>query len=135
MNESLIDEIGFDKYNLLNKYSLTCNDDMIWEFNHSKYYTTKYFSHKFVKKHSTLALLFNIHKLCYAKIKYFESNLHKYDFYKYDIIDGFKQCDWYDMSFLFHKASGIFIDIRNLYDIKSVDEFREFCNYLESFEK
>ena len=30
MNESLIDEIGFDKYNLLNKYSLTCNDDMIW---------------------------------------------------------------------------------------------------------
>lgn len=134
MNKDLINEIGLEKYNLLDKYSLTINNDMIWEFKHSKYYTTKYFSHNFVKKHSPLALLFNIHKLCYAKIKYFEANIFKYDFYKYDFLDGFKKCDLYDMSFLMHKSSGIFIDIRSLYDIKNANEFKRFCDYLESFE-
>lgn len=134
MKAKLVDEIGLEKYNLLKKYSLTCNNDMVWEFKHSKYYTTKYFSHKFVKKHSSLAILFNIHKLCYAKIKYFESNISKYDFFKYDTKLGFKKCEIYDMAFLKHKPSGTLIDIRNLYDIKSIDEFKSLCTYLESFE-
>lgn len=127
-------ELGLDKRNLLDKYSLSCNDDMIWEFKHTKYHTTKYFSHKFAKKQSTLALLFNIHKLCYAKIKYFEYNIEKYDFYKYDFINGFEKCELYDMGFLFHKPSGIIIDIRNLCEIKNINEFKSFCTYLENFE-
>ncbi|MDL0266687.1 hypothetical protein QQO55_14115, partial [Clostridioides difficile] len=69
-----IQDLTLDKRNLIKKYSLTLNEDLIWEFKHSKYHTIKYFTHKFAVKESVLALLFNIHKLCYAKIKYFESN-------------------------------------------------------------
>ena len=123
-----------EKYKLIEKYSLSLNDDLIWEFKHDKYHTVKFFSHKFATKHSTLALLFNIHRLCYAKIKYFESNFEKYVSYKYDFKQGFKQCELYDMEFMLHKPSNIMIDIRNLQDIKDISEFREFCKYLESYE-
>lgn len=134
MYSTLRNELSSDKCKLLDKYSLTCGDDMFWEFKHSKYHTTKYFSHKFAKKQTTLALLFNIHKLCYAKIKYFEKNIDKYDFYKYDFKDGFKICEIYNMMFLLHKPSNTMIDLRNLSDIKSIKEFKDFCAYLESFE-
>lgn len=59
-DEILKNELSLDKRKLLNKYNLTCSEDYIWEFRHSKYHTVKYFSHKFAKKHSTLALVFYI---------------------------------------------------------------------------
>ena len=79
----LKNDLSLDKRKLLDKYNLTCSEDYIWEFRHSKYHTVKYFSHKFAKNHSTLALVFYINRLCYAKIKYFEENLYKYESYKY----------------------------------------------------
>lgn len=127
-------ELSIDKINLIDKYSLTCSDNLIWQFNHDKYPTVNYFSHKFAKKHSTLALLFYINRLCYAKIKYFENNINKFEPYKYDFENGFVKCEIYDMGFLLHKPSNNIIDIRNLKEIKSIDEFRSFCSYLESFE-
>ena len=128
-DEILKNELSLDKRKLLNKYNLTCSEDYIWEFRHSKYHTVKYFSHKFAKKHSTLALVFYINRLCYAKIKYFEENFYKYESYKY-----FSKCDIYDMEFLFHKPSKNFIDIRSLREIRSIEEFRQFCSKLEEFE-
>lgn len=127
-------ELSIDKQKLINKYALTCNDDFVWEFRHDKYHTVKYFSHKFAKKHSTLALLFYINRLCYAKIKYFESNFDKFLPYKYVFEEGFLECEIYDMDFLFHKPSNNMIDIRSLKDIKSIDDFKIYCAYLESFE-
>ena len=79
MEYNYIKDLSIDKQKLLKKYSLSLNDDLIWEFNHKKYYKVKYFTHKFALKHSTLSLLFHIYKLCYAKIKYFEDNLEKYE--------------------------------------------------------
>ncbi|EQG97198.1 hypothetical protein QKI_1926 [Clostridioides difficile DA00189] len=38
------------------------------------------------------------------------------------------------MNFMFHKYSNIMIDLRNLQEIKTIEEFRLFCDYLESFE-
>lgn len=131
----LKEELSIDKINLIDKYSLTCSDNLIWQFKHDKYSTVNYFSHKFAKKHSVLALLFYINRLCYAKIKYFENNIHKFEPYKYDFEKGFIKCEIYDMGFFLHKPSNNFIDIRNLRDIKSIDEFRLFCSYLESFDK
>ncbi|MEG1409477.1 MAG: hypothetical protein RSD36_06500 [Terrisporobacter sp.] len=93
---------------------------MIWEFKHDKYHTVKYFSHKFAQKQSELALLFYINRLCYAKIKYFDKNIDKYEPYKY--------------VFLMHKPSRSMIDIRKLKDIKNINEFKEFCSVLESLE-
>ena len=133
-DEILKNELSLDKRKLLNKYNLTCSEDYIWEFRHSKYHTVKYFSHKFAKKHSTLALVFYINRLCYAKIKYFEENFYKYESYKYIFNNGFSKFDIYDMEFLFHKPSKNFIDIRSLREIRSIEEFRQFCSKLEEFE-
>lgn len=133
-DEILKNELSLDKRKLLNKYKLTCSEDYIWEFRHSKYHTVKYFSHKFAKKHSTLALVFYINRLCYAKIKYFEENFYKYESYKYIFKNGFSKCDIYDIEFLFHKPSKNFIDIRSLREIRSIEEFRQFCSKLEEFE-
>ena len=133
-DEILKNELSLDKRKLLNKYNLTCSEDYIWEFRHSKYHTVKYFSHKFAKKHSTLALVFYINRLCYAKIKYSEENFYKYESYKYIFKNGFSKCDIYDIEFLFHKPSKNFIDIRSLREIRSIEEFRQFCSKLEEFE-
>ena len=133
-NNILKNELSLDKIKLLDKYNLTCSKDYIWELRHSKYHTVKYFSHKFAKKHSTLALVFYINRLCYAKIKYFEENFYKYETYKYRFQIGFCKCDTYDMEFLLHKPSGNFIDIRSLKEIKNIEEFRSFCKTLEELE-
>ena len=133
-DEILKNELSLDKRKLLEKYNLTCSKDYVWEFKHNKYHTVKYFSHKFAKKHSTLALVFYINRLCYAKIKYFEENFYKYESYKYIFNKGFIKCEIYDMEFLFHKSSKRFIDIRSLREIKSVDVFKSFCNELEKSE-
>ncbi len=53
-----INDLNKDKQNLINKYSLVLNDDLIWEFNHTKYFKVKYFSHKFAIKHSTSPFYF-----------------------------------------------------------------------------
>ena len=84
-----------------------------------------------LEKHSTLALVFYINRLCYAKIKYFEENFYKYEPYKYIFEKGFSKCEMYDMEFLFHKPSEEFIDIRSLREIKSIEDFRKFCSKLE----
>ena len=133
-DEILKSELDIDKRKLLDKYSLTCSDDYIWEFRHSKYHTVRYFSHKFAKKHSVIALLFYINRLCYAKIKYFEANFYKYEPYKYIFNKWFSKCPIYDMEFLFHKPSGKFIDIRNLREINRIEDFRAFCRELEKLE-
>lgn len=135
MQKKIITPLTAEKYSLIKKYNLSLNDDLIWECRHNKYHTTKYFSHKFATKHSTLALLFYIHKLCYGKIKYFETNFDKYLPYKYNFKKGFYQCSLYDMEFMLHKPSNILIDIRNLKEIHSMNEFKNFCTYLETFEK
>ena len=59
-DETLKRQLSADKVKLIEKYSLTCSEDMIWEFKHDKYHTVKYFSHKFAKKESVIALLFYI---------------------------------------------------------------------------
>lgn len=135
MNQKEITPLTQDKYNLIKKYNLTLNENLIWICKHDKYHTTLYFSHKFATKHSTLAILFYIHKLCYGKIKYFEANFDKYEPYKYNFIKGFCKCPLYDMEFMLHKPSNIMIDIRNLKEIHNMDEFKLFYSYLESFEK
>ncbi len=134
MNRDLLkEELDLEKQKLIEKYNLKCSEDLIWEYRHNKYHTVKYFSHKFAKKHSTLALVFYINRLCYGKIKYFEENIYKFKSYKYEFKTGFKRCETYDMEFLLHIPSRK-IDIRDLKNIKNMDEFRVFCRELEALE-
>ncbi|MGL5347251.1 MAG: hypothetical protein ACRDA3_07860 [Peptostreptococcaceae bacterium] len=128
-------ELCLDKQKVIEKYRLSCSNDYVWELKHDKYHTIKYFTHRFAKKHSALALVFYINRLCYAKIKYFEKNIDKYDFYKYTFEYGFIKCEVCEMDFLLHKASDKMIDLRFLKDIKSISEFNLFCDKLERYEK
>ena len=125
-----------EKLKVINEYRLYLNSNLNWEYRHpkNKYQTVEYFSQKFASKHTALAMVFQIHKLCFAKIKYFEKNIEKYEPYKYELLKGFCKCDMYDMEFLKHKPSNSMIDIRSLRNIKNIDEFKEFCLKLESLE-
>ena len=38
-DETLKRQLSVDKVKLIEKYSLTCSEDMIWEFKHDKYHT------------------------------------------------------------------------------------------------
>ena len=85
-------------------------------------------------KPMALASAISVKRFLYAKIKYFEKNIEKYEPYKYELLKGFCKCDMYDMEFLKHKPSNSMIDIRSLRNIKNIDEFKEFCLKLESLE-
>ena len=63
-----------------------------------------------------------------------EDNIEKYEPFKYNYKEGFVRCELYDMEFMMHKFSKIMIDIRNLNEIKNIQDFKNFCKYLESFE-
>lgn len=131
-SEFLSKELDIDKCNVINKYQLTCNENLYWVKIDSKYPSITYFSHKFVKKSSALAMIFSIYKLCFAKIKYFEKNWDEFEPYKYDWRVGFKKCELYDMEFIRHKHTEIIIDLRNLAQIKKIEDFKKMCAYLEN---
>ena len=73
-------------------------------------------------------------ELSNQKIKYFDKNIDKYEPHKYIFLKGFCKCEMYDMEFLKHKPSGKMIDIRNLKEIKNIEEFKSFCSLIESLE-
>lgn len=54
--------------------------------------------------------------------------------YKYDYKKGFIECELFDMEFMLNIPSNIIIDLRNLQEIKSINEFHDFSRYLESYE-
>lgn len=130
----LKEELGEEKSKLINKYGLTCNENLYWQRVKDKYPTQEYFSHKFAKKASTLGIIFQIYRLCYAKVKYFEKNWDDYCACVYHFKRGFIKTDIYNMEFIKHRSTGIIIDLRNLSNINKIEEFIKLCRYLESRE-
>ena len=130
--ESKLDE---QKLKVIQKYRLHLNSSSNWEYRHpkNKYQPIEYFSQKFVERHTALAMVFQIHKLCFAKIKYFESNLNDFIPYSYSFKDGFSECEIYKVQFLYHKYSKYMIGICDLQNIKDIKEFNDFCKHLDSF--
>lgn len=123
------------KKKVIQEYRLHLNSNCNWEYIHpkGKYQPIEYFSQKFVEKHSALAMVFQIHKLCFAKIKYFENNVDDFIPYSYSFKSGFERCEMHKVQFLYHIYSHYMIGIAELQDIKDIDEFKKLCNYLESF--
>lgn len=124
-----------EKLKVINEYRLYLNSNLNWEYRHpkNKYQPVEYFSQKFASKHTALAMVFQIHKLCFAKIKYFENHLDDFIPYSYSYKDGFKKCEMYKVQFLYHKYSKYMIGITDLQQIKDIEEFEKFCRHLESF--
>jgi hypothetical protein len=128
----LRNHLGEDKCKVIDKYELVSNNKLYWQKVQEKYPTQEYFSHKLAYKSSVLGLIFHIHRLCYAKVKYFEDNWTYYQPCKYYWNkNGFVDCEMYDMEAIRQKDTGIVIDLRDLGRIKWLYEFHDLCNKLE----
>ena len=53
----------------------------------------------------------------------------------YDVDNGFRNTELWNMEFLKHKASDKIIDLRFLQKIREIDTFRDLCKKLEEFEE
>ena len=133
-DKCLKEELGEEKSKVLDKYCLICNENLYWQRVKDKYPTQEYFSHKFAKKASALGMIFQVYRLCYAKVKYFEKNWDDYCACVYHWKKGFIETDIYNMEFIKHRSTGIVIDLRNLCNINKIEEFIKLCSYLESRE-
>lgn len=124
--------LGDEKCKVLDKYGLRSNRRLYWERTQEKYPTQEYFSFKLAEKSTVLGMIFHIHRLCFAKVKYFENNWHDYKPCKYIWTEGgFVDCDIHDMEAIKQKATGLVIDLRDLTRIKWLHEFKAMCSELE----
>lgn len=125
-------ELPQEKVKLLEKYKLTCNENLYWERVQEKYRTQEIFSHRLVRRCSTLAIIMHMYRLCIAKINYFERNWKYYYPCKYNWKTGsFEECELYDMECIGQVYTNIVIDLRNLSAINDIEIFREMCKELE----
>ena len=64
------------------------------------------FTEHYVAQHDVLAMLFRANKLCLAKLKYFRTNIDKFEPFKYHYEKGFVPAELWDAEFFRHSASG-----------------------------
>lgn len=132
MEMKLRNELSEEKQKYIDKYFLKLNTRRKWVTTMNNISERVYFSHNFILKNNILEIVFRKYHLCFAKIKYFRSNLDKYLFYKYDTKKGFIQTELWDSEFFFHKKSEKFIDLRYLQQITKIEIFNEFIDWLEN---
>ena len=122
------------------KHCLIVKLGLVWE--NGRWFSMKenthpalIFTEHYVAHHDVLAMLFRANKLCLAKLKYFRTNLDKFEPFKHHYENGFVPVELWDAEFFRHKASGFFIDFRFLQSITIYDDFVVFCRQLECHEK
>lgn len=126
------DRLGEEKCKVLDKYGLSSNSRLYWERIQEKYPTQEYFSYKLAEKSTVLGMIFHIHRLCFAKVKYFENNWDDFEPVKYFWTEGgHLRCEEYDMEAIRQKATGIVIDLRDLARIKWLHEFKAMTDTLQ----
>ncbi len=126
------ERLGREKCKVLDKYGLSSNSRLYWERIQEKYPTQEYFSYKLAEKSTVLGMIFHIHRLCFAKVKYFENNWEDFEPVKYFWTKGgHLRCEEFDMEAIRQKATGIVIDLRDLARIKWLHEFKSMCEELE----
>lgn len=133
-DKTLKDSLDINKVNLINRHGLICNSNLRWISKKENSHEQIFFTHAFAVKSDILGLVFRINKLCFAKIKYFRSHIDNFEPFIYKPETGFEKTDLWDSDFLKHKASGLIIDYRFLQRITKIEDFRNFCKHLESFE-
>ena len=129
--EKYMMELNADKTNFIKKYNLKLSDNMCWYSDKNNSIARIYFKHSFLVSNGMLEILFRKYQLCFAKIKYFRSNLQKYSFYKYDPFHHFIETELWDAEFFKHNKSGCFIDLRFLSQITEIEVFEQFIKSLE----
>lgn len=122
-----------DKEKIILKYGLVKEGDG-WYQKAENSHKALIFKDHFLKQNDILGMIFRIHKLCFAKVKYFRQNIDKFQPCKHHFQDGFIETDLWDSEFLRHKASGFMVDYRYLQSIHHYQDFLKFCKLLEEFE-
>ncbi|MDE5755454.1 MAG: hypothetical protein K2H89_13110 [Oscillospiraceae bacterium] len=122
-----------DKYLLIEKYKLK-HENNAWYSERENSHKHLIFKDSFFERSDVLGLLFRINKLCMAKVKYFRTNMDKYEPLKYDYKMGFISVPLWDADFLRHHASGYILDFRYLQTITVYDDFIALCKKLENLE-
>lgn len=124
--------LGEDRCKVLDKYGLYINDRLYFENSVPKYPNQEYFSLKFALKATPLGMVFQIYKLCFAKVKYFENNWDDFIPCVYHYKLGFVETELYNMEFIKQKDTEIILDLRYLSTIHSLQVFKDLCSYLEN---
>ncbi|MBR1736041.1 MAG: hypothetical protein IJ736_03350 [Firmicutes bacterium] len=122
-----------DKFLLIEKYHLI-HENNAWYSERENSHKHLIFKDIFFERNDVLGLLFRINKLCMAKVKYFRTNIDKYESLKYDYKKGFVPVPLWDADFLRHRASGYILDFRYLQTITVYDDFVSLCEELEKYE-
>ncbi|MCM1314788.1 MAG: hypothetical protein NC040_05070 [Muribaculaceae bacterium] len=122
-----------EKYLLTEKYKLK-HENNAWYSERENSHKHLIFKDSFFEKSDIIGLLFRINKLCMAKVKYFRTNIDKYQPVKYNYKDGFVEVPLWDADFLKHRASGYILDFRYLQTITVYKDFVALCEELEFFE-
>lgn len=124
--------LGEEKCRVLDKYGLSSNSRLYWERIQEKYPTQECFSIKLAEKSTVLGMIFHLHRLCFAKVKYFENNWEDYSACKYVWTEGgFVDCELHDMEAIRQNVTGTVIDLRDLARIKWLHDFQAMCAELE----
>lgn len=130
----LKEELTAEKVKLLEKFGLKSTPDLYWVLHGENAYDHIVFKHNYLKNNDIIRVLFRMNRLCFAKVNYFSKNAESYEPQVYDFRNGFAKTDWWNAEFLKHKGSGMQIDLRYLQSITDIEDFKDFCVYLESLE-
>ena len=131
MENKYLGELSDEKYAFIKKYDLKLSEDMCWYSDKNHSIRRVYFRHHFLLKNNMLEILFRKYQLCYAKLKYFRTNLSQYEYCKYTPFHGFIITELWDAEFFKHKNSGHYIDLRYLSTITEIELFDNLIRQLE----
>ena len=132
-DELLKQTLPTDKIKFIEKYALHASTDLKWKTTKNNTPARLYFSHKFLVNNYILEIIFRKYQLCFAKLKYFRANIHKFEPYKYHPDQEFIKVELWDVEFFKHIKSGKFIDLRYLQQITEIEIFEELINQLDNF--
>ncbi|MDF1547708.1 MAG: hypothetical protein P1P88_07785 [Bacteroidales bacterium] len=128
----LKNELTKEKVNLIDRYRLVSTRDLKWISKKENSHQHIIFSHRFILNSDILGSLFRVNYLCFAKLKYFRENMHKFEPARYHPVNGFEKVEVWDSDFLKHKKSGKYIDYNFLQRITDIEVFKKFCDDLET---
>jgi len=124
-----------EKVMLIEKYGLVADPNLKWISVKENAHSHVFFTHSFALKSDIIGLLFRTNRLCFAKLKYFRSNINKFRALAHTPDLGFGETELWNADFIEHIASGQIIDFRFLQTITKVEDFNKFVNHLEKFEQ
>jgi hypothetical protein len=134
-SNEILSSLSEEKRKLIEKYSLQLTERMMWVTMKENSFPKKICRHAYLEKSDIMGLLFRVNEICFAKVNYFRLKQSSFEPCIYHYANGFTATEMWNADFLKHKASGFIIDLRYLNTIREIEKFREFCAYLEGFEK